>query len=394
MADDALTFTYQPAGRRYPLCRQIEDHLRGLIAGGHWAVGEQLPSRLRLAQQYRVDVTTLQRAIVPLVADGTLRADRGGGTYVQTGVTAAARPEAPVLQAAHPIIGIVPTLYPHADPADWSLTLVRTLERTCAGFGIATRVFNIVAPDGERSLASVLQDALTAGLHGLAVLYFQQRPSWLADLQALTAASSLPLMVIATEDIVLPLPHTFVDEQAGGYQAARHLLQQGYRRIGFLTPFDGDEWLRRRVQGARQALAEAGSALFTCPTSPEPCGLGAWTERPRPLEPLLDACLTAVGTDDAAIMVPNDSLALALLPLLRQRGICPGDDLGLISFDDSDAARAAGLTSMRMPLHEMADMAGVLMAHAVRGHALPLQVRLQATCIPRESTRRRSHPRR
>lgn len=398
---DEFHFSYQPAGRRYPLCKQIEDHLRRLIADGLWVVDARLPSRQQLARLYHADISTVQRAITPLLLDGILRADRGGGTYVAVGVSALQtsnilyQPIASSHRTAQPIIGIVAILDPQADPSDWSLTLVRTLERTCAGHGVATQVFNVVTSAGERPLQAVLNDAIASGMNGLAVFYFQKQPAWLETMHQVISAASVPLMAVATEDIPLPIPHTYVDEQANGYQATQHLLEQGYRHIGFVTPFTQEEWLYQRVLGARRSVNEFHDdriTFVTCPAAPYPCSLGAWMhhiadDETRHLDAVLDACLAAVGMRESALIIPNDVIAVALHTLLAQRGIRPGQDIGLISFDDSNAARMANLTSMRTPLQDMADMTGILLVNALQGHSLPLQVRLQAQCITRNSTR-------
>ena len=62
--------------------RRIEIELRKRVAGGQWPVGAMLPGRRDLARQYAVSLVTLDRAIGPLLADGTLRADDRRGTFV------------------------------------------------------------------------------------------------------------------------------------------------------------------------------------------------------------------------------------------------------------------------------------------------------------------------
>lgn len=62
---------------------QIADALRGRIAAGEWAVGDKLPSRARIAEQYGVGASVAQRAMERLIVEGILEGRSGSGTYVR-----------------------------------------------------------------------------------------------------------------------------------------------------------------------------------------------------------------------------------------------------------------------------------------------------------------------
>ena len=59
----------------------------------------------------------------------------------------------------------------------------------------------------------------------------------------------------------------------------------------------------------------------------------------------------------------SDTLAIGVLPDLASRGLRPGADIGVVGFDDSQAAQVfpGGLTSVRQPLEDVA----VEIVHAV-----------------------------
>ncbi|HEY3332220.1 MAG TPA: substrate-binding domain-containing protein [Capsulimonadaceae bacterium] len=65
-----------------PAYLRIEEDLRRRIRSGQWAPGYQIPGRRELAKHYNVEVNTLQRALLELIEDGTLRAEKRRGTFV------------------------------------------------------------------------------------------------------------------------------------------------------------------------------------------------------------------------------------------------------------------------------------------------------------------------
>ncbi|UFR00254.1 GntR family transcriptional regulator [Streptomyces sp. Go40/10] len=62
----------------------VADMLRTRILAGEWEVGERLPSRVRLAEEYGVGRNVVQRAMDRLIIDGLLEGRVGSGTYVRT----------------------------------------------------------------------------------------------------------------------------------------------------------------------------------------------------------------------------------------------------------------------------------------------------------------------
>ncbi len=62
---------------------EVADSLRARIKAGEWAVGEKLPSRARLAEEYGVGRNVTQRAMDRLIVEGLLEGRAGSGTYVR-----------------------------------------------------------------------------------------------------------------------------------------------------------------------------------------------------------------------------------------------------------------------------------------------------------------------
>jgi GntR family transcriptional regulator len=62
----------------------VAEALRARILAGEWEIGERLPSRARLAEEYGVGRNVTQRAMDQLIALGLLEGRAGSGTYVRS----------------------------------------------------------------------------------------------------------------------------------------------------------------------------------------------------------------------------------------------------------------------------------------------------------------------
>jgi LacI family transcriptional regulator len=136
-----------------------------------------------------------------------------------------------------------------------------------------------------------------------------------------------------------------VDDVAGGYLAARHLLETGRRRIAFVG---GPEELRQvadRLAGAKKAVGETPDAsleyIATDGLTVLQGRMVGENVRERRSEDLPDALFAA-----------NDLVAMGLLQALSMMGaLAVPDDIAIVGYDDIDFASAAvvPLTSIRQP---------------------------------------------
>ncbi len=144
--------------------------------------------------------------------------------------------------------------------------------------------------------------------------------------------------VILNGDPAIPVPMFNLDDIQGGYEAARHLLEKGHRRIAVATmpPRDDGvviptfEW---RIAGYRKAVEAFGLPPETLQIVHTPGRLGAsqesfqavWRLRPRP----------------TAVLCVSDVRALAILRGARKAGVRVPDDLAIVGYDDLPEAASA-----------------------------------------------------
>lgn len=200
-----------------------------------------------------------------------------------------------------------------------------------------------IAPDGSGCF-DVL-DRLVAALRPDGVLLVPP----LADDPALLArldAMKLPCARIAGS-IDAPSFTIRTPEEAAGRMMGEHLIAQGHRRIGIITPPDTHHAALLRVAGFRAALDAAGlpveDDLFVQGRFDFASGMDA------------GAALLARDPAPSAIFATNDEMAMGVLAVAHRMGLQVPGDLSVTGFDDTTASQTSWppLTTMRQPLEEM-----------------------------------------
>lgn len=145
-----------------------------------------------------------------------------------------------------------------------------------------------------------------------------------------------------------------VDNVAAARVATRRLIAIGRTRVatisGPLTMVASND----RVQGYRDALADAGLTPFAEEAGDYSEASGAEAVRR----------ILAVGRPDA-IFVASDLMARGAMTALRAAGIRVPDDVAVVGFDDSAVALTTDppLTTIRQPMYAQGEaMAGVLLS--------------------------------
>ncbi|KQW31316.1 GntR family transcriptional regulator [Rhizobium sp. Root274] len=174
-----------------------------------------------------------------------------------------------------------------------------------------------------------------------------------------------------------------IDHRMAAEAATRHLINEGYRRIGLL----GGGWdsrSLRRLEGYKAVMEAEGlfdQALVLSIDSYTSVGLGAHL-----LERLLSAC-----PDADAAFCHSDDLALGALFECQRKGLRIPQDFGICGFNDFDYAGVAypSLTSVRLPRYEIGYRAADMLIRATGGgRQPPTLVDLGFQLIPRQSTAR------
>ncbi|MGE0009128.1 MAG: LacI family DNA-binding transcriptional regulator [Parvibaculaceae bacterium] len=188
-------------------------------------------------------------------------------------------------------------------------------------------------------------------------------------------------IVIIDEDVAGgEAPCFFVENERGGYEATRHLIAHGHRRIAHIGGPRGVMSAIERAAGWRRALNEAGIA-------PE-ADWHVLTE--YEVEPATrDAArLFAVDPLPTAIFAGSDAVALGVMTQARRRGIAIPEDVSLVGFDGMPINDLLGppLTSIAQPIDDLGRQGAERLLAMIRGEPFAAtRTRLPVKLVERAS---------
>lgn len=147
-----------------------------------------------------------------------------------------------------------------------------------------------------------------------------------------------------------------IDDEAGGYDIARHLLQLGHRDFAFLAGIEGHLSAEHRLDGLKRALVEQGA-------DPSVVRIlrGDFTFRSGGV---LAAQLLDEPNPPTALICANDDMAAGALSVAHGRGLDVPGQLSITGFDDTPVSSIVWppLTTVHQPLKEMGRQAVLAVA--------------------------------
>lgn len=172
-----------------------------------------------------------------------------------------------------------------------------------------------------------------------------------------------------------------VDDVAGGFLAAEHLLERGRDSITFVGGPTRARQHASRLKGIRRVARAAGIQdairLFTVPEYTVACGELAAAE------------LVKSGSLSSGVVCGNDMLAFGLMHGFRQAGVRVPDDVAVVGYDDIELARLAAtpLTSVRQPMHQMGQVGVELLLSELHAESHSHErIRFKPQLVVRDST--------
>lgn len=140
-----------------------------------------------------------------------------------------------------------------------------------------------------------------------------------------------------------------VDDEQGGYLAARHLIDQGRRRLVFVAPRTRSSVLSARFRGASQAAVHFDASV-------------EWREIARPdVQAGVAAARLLVdeGVEFDGVLGVNDLVAIGMLRAFRDHSVAVPDQVSVVGYDDLERAQdlPIPLTSVRQPTLEIGRLA-------------------------------------
>jgi len=232
--------------------------------------------------------------------------------------------------------------------------LVRAVEDAARAEGYAILLCNAADdPEREAGYLDLLVERRVDGLIIAASSLGARHAEWLA-------AAPLPVVLVNTTAADVDLPSIHSDNRSGSRLAARHLLDLGHGRFGYLMPPPRNVDGPVRLAGVRDALAAAGL---------DPTSIAIATGAPlvgggeAAMLELLDR-----APDVTAVLAYNDLMAIGALRAVRRRGGSVPGDVSVVGFDDVALAAYVDppLTTLSQSTAEMGYWAVARLAERLR----------------------------
>jgi DNA-binding LacI/PurR family transcriptional regulator len=346
-----------------PKHREISRQLRNEISQGRYSPTGRLPSEAQLVDRFGVSRPTVARALRDLQESGLIERRAGAGTFVRADAPDASAVGTRQLGLLIPGLGsteifevicgelaslarvhdynllwggsVHPRLNADASVDDTQEVCQRFIQRKVAGVFFAPFEHIDQKEEVNRRLAESLRQA------GIAVTLLDR------DLGTFPARSEFDLVGI--------------DNFAGGYLLAEHLLKLRCRHLVFLARPRSAPTVNARVAGAREALAARGRAV---PDN--------FVQMGEPDDPEFVASIGA-GRKVDAIICANDYTAALLIRTLERLSIRVPGNVRLVGFDDVKYATllSVPLTTIHQPCREIAVTAFQAMLERIADPTLP-----------------------
>lgn len=333
--------------------RRIESDLRARIAQGQWPLGVMLPSRKNLAREYGVDERTLQRAIASLLADGTLRADGGRGTFV---TEKSAVPGLSVPSARAALTKMVAVILDQSPPPTYpsAQAVLQAVHRTFHAQASDYRIvmFGIYGDTAEQRMQLERHALDVIETEGIAGAIFCQSgdPETLPQI-ARMVENGIPIVFLDRYPPEMACDYVGVDNVHSAREAVDYLLSLGHRRIAHLTTNEPISTVSQRLTGYEQALTAAG--LEAAPELIWKMGYGECLRGLRFQDELRNALnyFRGLAEPPTALFALNDHIAQSFIAESEAQGWNVPAQLSVIGFDDIEqfSPRPAFLTTIQQP---------------------------------------------
>jgi len=179
--------------------------------------------------------------------------------------------------------------------------------------------------------------------------------------------SEMPIIAIDRRVQGVELDYVGTDNYSGGYDATRHLIEQGHTRIAHLTRLETTDAAVGRLRGYQQALTDAGLEV-------NPRHILLALDGGRRLDSEALRHVFTAPNAPTAIFLLADFWAPVVYSELRSFGLRVPQDVSLVGFDDVVQPGLEGLelTTMAQNFEAIGTTAGQLVLRRLRQPDAPV----------------------
>ncbi len=311
-------FLQKGNGKPRFLYKQLADALHREIDRGVFVPGDMLPSMDDLASKYEINKATVRQAINELVHHGVIYSVPAKGTFVSDTIKNRNANGTRVLN-----VGWISSVPDNGCVGGYHSEMMRAAHEAVQQVGGRFMVFSSNGLTHETFWAMIRQAELDGAL--LVGSPHQEPLLHLLD-------DSMPAVILNDKFLGRRVRSIYIDNEDGGFLAAKHLLEAGHRRLALVTGPRKLRIVKERLMGAEAACIRFGvpaesMLVVESDFSPEG-GMAAMRD-------ILNAAEKPTG-----VFFFNDEMACgAIRYLYEHTAYRVPDDFSIIGFDDISWAK-------------------------------------------------------
>lgn len=361
-----------------PKHQNISRQLRADIVAGRYAAGARLPSEPQLVKRFGVSRPTVGRALLDLQNEDLIERRAGSGTYVKS--AAPAQTASSTRQFGLLIPGLDTTEIFQLICGELA-SLARVHEYSLL-WGGSTHPRH----DTDASLEhaeELCQQFIERKVSGVFFAPYELMPEQeQANRRLAVSLRQAGIPVVLLDRDLMPFPNRSdfdlvgLDNMAGGYLLAEHLIKLGCRRLRFVARPNSAPTVDARIAGVREALVRHRLNSDS-----------GWLDIGDPADAKFVRKLTA-GKQAEAFICANDDTAAILMRSLEACGLKVPRDVRVVGFDDAKYATlvSPALTTIHQPCRDIAVIAFRAMLERIAEPTLPARsLALTPRLVVRES---------
>ncbi|WP_274363682.1 LacI family DNA-binding transcriptional regulator [Paenibacillus thermotolerans] len=247
-----------------------------------------------------------------------------------------------------------------------------TIEQECSKHGLQLMIQSI----SDEAVASLLLPSFlsTPSVDGVLVLSHLS-----TDYLNVILSRGIPAVMIDHHDPDIRTDCVLTNNRFGAYEAVRHLIRLGHKRIGFMGNTSFSPSYRERLDGYRLALETYGMSEDK-----------RWIETAAEEEPaFVERYISGLKEKPSAWFCVNDGLGFMVTSSLRQLGLQIPKDVSVCSFDNGRLSRLTNpaTTTVTVDLKQFGRKAVELLLWRMNNRDEPhVEVLLPASLIVRGSS--------
>ncbi|MFC1481372.1 substrate-binding domain-containing protein [Candidatus Neomarinimicrobiota bacterium] len=351
------------------LYQQIAEQIREQIFSGKLKPDDRIATQNELAAQYGVSLITVKKALAELSSEGIIYSRVGKGTFI----TATPMRKA---QVPHKSIGLV--LSDLTTPF-FSL-IVQSAEKKTSELG-----YNLLlksSSDREEKEETQIAHFQNIGVRGVIIAsmgHHHQATNGILQLQE----KKFPFIMVSyvqNEDI----SYIGTDHVYGAQLATEHLIDLGYKRIGYINSEETDILGQLRQQGYERALVASGHGVDKDIIFQQPLTNG---KNQFQAGYQLGLQFAKVDNRPDAIFAFNDLTALGFEQSVLSQGLRIPEDVAIVGFDniERDLYAPVPLTTVRPPTSTIGALAVETLVRMINGDQSVTRTFLKPQLVIRES---------